>query len=135
MSHEEFYKPPEIAGKAYPYTGYADTLDEPTIHIPGIERPGWISPKFDLTLVFGNDDRLMSFRRLALTERGHQCLLFPSTRQGDAVAIAHGCSVPLILREESGGRYCFIGEAFVKGMMKGECVDWAEAEGDEFMLV
>ena len=62
---------------------------------------------------------------------------------GDAVAVLHGCTVPVLLRrlddveemEEGGGRYEMLGICFVDGLMYGERVDWREEDADDFALV
>ncbi|KAF3189878.1 hypothetical protein TWF788_009865 [Orbilia oligospora] len=69
--------------------------------------------------------------------------LCPSaTRAGDLVCIIYGCSVPVILREETADepRYIVIGESYVHGKMDGEAIDgyktgWSVGKELEFKLV
>lgn len=76
-----------------------------------------------------------SFRRIAITEAGRKCLVHFKAEAGDAIAIVHGCPVPLILRARPDDKYALVGEAYVEGIMNGEVVDWAEQEADELILV
>ncbi|KAL8838538.1 MAG: hypothetical protein Q9170_002118 [Blastenia crenularia] len=43
-----------------------------------------------------------------------------STRVGDIVCLFHGGDVPFILRPFDSGRYGFVGEAYIHGVMQGE---------------
>jgi hypothetical protein len=42
--------------------------------------------------------------------------------EDDVICILFGCSVPVVLRKVRSGRYIFIGECYVHGMMDGEAV-------------
>ncbi len=43
-----------------------------------------------------------------------------SARAGDIVCLFHGGDVPFILRPVDSGRYAFVGEAYIHGIMQGE---------------
>lgn len=49
--------------------------------------------------------------------------------EGDAVTIVFGTQVPLILRP-TGAAYEFVGDAYVHGMMKGECMNGGHEDVD-----
>jgi hypothetical protein len=55
---------------------------------------------------------------------------------GDQVAILHGLDVPCIIRRAGGeSEWTFRGDAFVKGLMRGEGVTWEHDAADSFTLV
>lgn len=41
---------------------------------------------------------------------------------GDLVAVAHGCSTPIVLRPTDQGKYVFVGDIYVDGYMDGEAI-------------
>lgn len=47
----------------------------------------------------------------------------PESRSGDLICILHGCSVPVVLRQEEHGYMRLVGEAYVHGKMDGEAVE------------
>jgi len=56
-------------------------------------------------------------------------------REGDLVAIFFGGNVPYVLRPLPNGRFQLVGEAYVYGVMHGECSrDWAEKDVETFVL-
>lgn len=63
----------------------------------------------------------------------------PDTKAGDLICILHGCSVPVILREEEDGFVKLVGESYVHGKMDGEAVtDFEETktwEVEEFSMI
>lgn len=84
-------------------------------------------------------------RRLAITKRGHFCLVPKHTEPGDLVCIPQGSKVPFIFRkvrdglvdmEDSAGHICkSIGESYVHGAMHGEAMTWDELEAARIMLI
>jgi hypothetical protein len=77
------------------------------------------------------------FRFVAILKSGRLALVRDNAvQEGDHVAILHGLDVPCILRKARGeNEWTFRGDAFIKGIMQGEAVTWAEDEADTFMLV
>ncbi|KAH7075959.1 heterokaryon incompatibility protein-domain-containing protein [Paraphoma chrysanthemicola] len=72
---------------------------------------------------------VLSNDRLALVD--NSC-----TKSGDKIAILHGLSAPCVLRKVDGKEeYTYHGDAFIKGMMQGEAMNWHEDEADTFTLV
>jgi hypothetical protein len=69
-------------------------------------------------------------RKFFLTEgngagwRPHYGLAPSEAKENDIICIFFGCSVPVVLREskEQPGKYLFIGECYVYGMMDGEAM-------------
>lgn len=53
------------------------------------------------------------------------------TQSNDLVCVLYGCSVPVILRRESGGAYRLIGECFALNMMDGEAMEMRERDHSE----
>jgi hypothetical protein len=51
----------------------------------------------------------------------------PGTKSDDLVCILYGCSVPVVLRELSGGGMELIGAAYVHGKMEGEAIEDLQA--------
>ncbi|KAJ4345568.1 uncharacterized protein N0V89_011701 [Didymosphaeria variabile] len=83
-------------------------------------------------------------RRFATTERGRMGLVpFIGTRaqsgeeKGSAIAVLHGCIVPVVLESVSEERdeWTVIGDCYLEGCMHGEAVEWTEDEADTFVLV
>lgn len=76
----------------------------------------------------------LGYRKLATTSKGYISLVPYSCQVGDLVVILADCSAPVLLRKR-GGRYEFIGTAYVHGVMRGEAVESLSAEeriGGEF---
>jgi hypothetical protein len=67
-------------------------------------------------------------RRIFSTEDGYIGLAPSTALKGDLVCVLLGCSVPVVLREE-GDHYIFIGECYTHGIMDGEAIDGAAANG------
>ncbi|KAF2145870.1 uncharacterized protein K452DRAFT_102434 [Aplosporella prunicola CBS 121167] len=75
-------------------------------------------------------------RRLLETTAGRIGLAPELCEVGDALAVLHGCRVPLVLRRVEGEEsYRLVGDCFVEGAMNGEAVSWFDCEADEIVLV
>ena len=62
-------------------------------------------------------------RRLAILDQGYVVLGPRSCEAGDFVCILYGCSVPVVLRQQSDAMgYAVVGECYVHGMMDGEAI-------------
>jgi hypothetical protein len=82
---------------------------------------------------------------LAITKRGHLCLIPKHTEPGALACISQGSKVPLIFRrvhdglvgmEDSAGHICkCIWERYVHGAMYGEAMTWDEVEAARIMLI
>lgn len=64
-------------------------------------------------------------RKLTTTRDGRIGIVPTGAEQGDIICILLGCSTPLLVRPFD-GRYKLIGECYVHGIMKGECIDQLE---------
>jgi len=53
------------------------------------------------------------------------------SKSGDIVCIFYGCSVPVVLSSLPNGKYKFLGESYIHGIMDGEAVEPAFARGRE----
>ncbi|KAF2265198.1 hypothetical protein CC78DRAFT_208662 [Lojkania enalia] len=74
----------------------------------------------DLHVAIGNFQR----RRLVTTQTGHFGLAPSIVKPGDEIFVLLGCSCPVILRKCPVHRgYEVVGECYVEGFMKGECMD------------
>lgn len=77
-----------------------------------------------------------SGRKLVVLQSGRFALVREAVRAGDAIAILHGMDVPCVLRRVGAtDKWQILGDAFVKGLMRGEGVDWEEDEADNFTLI
>ncbi|GJC84255.1 heterokaryon incompatibility protein 6, OR allele [Colletotrichum liriopes] len=70
-------------------------------------------------------------RRFFITSKGYFGLGHPSLEPGDAVCIIYGGDAVYSLREVSKGRWRYVGECYVHGVMDGEIV---RAAADEKLL-
>lgn len=62
-------------------------------------------------------------RRLVTTETGHFGFAPSTVQPGDPIFVILGCSIPVFLRPvDIDGRYEVVGECYVEGCMKDECV-------------
>ena len=61
-------------------------------------------------------------RVFATTQKGYYVLGPAALEAGDIVCVLSGCKVPFCLRP-MGGRYLFVGECYVHGLMDGEGMD------------
>ncbi|KAH7361275.1 heterokaryon incompatibility protein-domain-containing protein [Pyrenochaeta sp. MPI-SDFR-AT-0127] len=75
-------------------------------------------------------------RNLVILQSGRFALVRDAVREGDAIAILHGLSVPCVLRKVEGtSNWQILGDTFVKGVMRGEGVFWEEDEADTLTLI
>ncbi|TDZ33045.1 Heterokaryon incompatibility protein 6, OR allele [Colletotrichum spinosum] len=65
-------------------------------------------------------------RRFFVTEKGFFGLGPPSMVVGDRVCILRSGVVPYVLRRRDGGRWKYVGECYVHGIMDGEVVQWSK---------
>jgi hypothetical protein len=63
-------------------------------------------------------------------------------RRGSAIAVLHGCIVPIVLErddgeeeEVDGGEWSVVGNCYVEGVMHGDAVSWEEEDARTFVLV
>jgi len=75
------------------------------------------------------------FRCFAILEQWHLALVPRNAREGDRVAILHGCGLPVVLRACEGDQVRLIGPCFVDGLMHGDGVTWAENDAHVFRIV
>ncbi|ORX98424.1 heterokaryon incompatibility protein-domain-containing protein [Clohesyomyces aquaticus] len=73
-------------------------------------------------------------RRPFITSKGHLGLGPKHLREGDITAVLAGWQVPCVLRPVSDGKFEFVGEAYVDGIMDGEAVG-DRVEGDLITLI
>lgn len=78
-------------------------------------------------------------RQFFITESGHMGLTLGKVREGDMVVVLDGGDVPYIMRNkakdpEKVGRFQFIGDSYVHGLMRGELFTEFGAEGMESMV-
>jgi hypothetical protein len=69
---------------------------------------------------FGGMMEMMLGRRLMWSVQGYLGSVPDIAREGDAIALVHGCRVPLVLREADGGAWELVGDCYVHGIMYGE---------------
>lgn len=93
--------------------------------IGGIDPESWL-------LAFVRQALACVNRRFALTKRDRFGLVPMFAKPGDSIAILHGSSLPIVLRNSEGGCSKMIGTCFVDGLMYGEVVNWDT--GDEFNI-
>ena len=62
-------------------------------------------------------------RRPILSAQGYVGLAPSHAEVGDVIVIIYGAIVPFVLRESAEGRFEFVGEAYVHGIMDGEYVE------------
>ena len=62
-------------------------------------------------------------RALFVTKNGRVCLGPRHIAKGDLCCIVYGCQVPVVLRPAGNGRYEFVGDACVEGVMRGEAME------------
>jgi len=70
-----------------------------------------------------NISRNIIGRALFVTKNGRVCLGPRHIAKGDLCCIVYGCQVPVILRPAGNGRYEFVGDACVEGVMEGEAME------------
>lgn len=80
-----------------------------------------MNDKLDTFLSRFHDTVRKKARRLLITEGGYIGVAPCRARPGDVIAILYGCSIPLVLREQSSlAKWQVIGEGYVHGYMNGE---------------
>ncbi|KAH7141005.1 heterokaryon incompatibility protein-domain-containing protein [Dactylonectria macrodidyma] len=62
-------------------------------------------------------------RRFFVTRKGYFGIGPECMERGDIIAVLFGGKVPYVLRATDGGRYFFIGECYVHGIMSGEVIE------------
>ena len=67
-------------------------------------------------------------RRIFVSEKGDAGLVPDDAEIGDVLCILYGCDLPVLLRPVRDGRYKFMGEAYVHGLMHGEAMETTEGE-------
>ena len=99
----------------------------PLIRPPSYPLQRYTPPDFDQFNTFlsrFHDSIRKKARRLMITDGGCVGMVPCRARQGDAVAILFGCSIPLILRKVPlREAWQIIGEAYVHGNMNGEVAE------------
>ena len=87
-----------------------------------------------LRMALMQKDRVGLHRKLITTEKGYVGIALEAVKQGDAIAVLLGCSMPMVLRKVVGtpdeDRYWVIGECYVHGIMHGEAMGWGLATQD-----
>ena len=58
-----------------------------------------------------------------------------SVQPGDSIWIFDGVNVPIVLREQHGGHFEVVGQIYVHGIMKGECLDVERLKWERIALV
>jgi hypothetical protein len=70
---------------------------------------------------FGSfDAQILQSRTFARTEQGYLAMMPVEARVGDAIAICQGGKVPLLLRQNAGGKLRLLGGCYIHGIMSGE---------------
>jgi hypothetical protein len=54
---------------------------------------------------------------------------------GDRICVLYGGRLPFVIRPCGDGRYTYVGNCYLQGIMDGEAVDMKDLEEEEFMLV
>ncbi|KAF2825100.1 HET-domain-containing protein [Ophiobolus disseminans] len=57
-----------------------------------------------------------------VTSKGYICVMQDGMGAGDVIAVLRGGQVPYVLRPVEGGKYEFLGEVYVHGLMNGEAL-------------
>jgi hypothetical protein len=63
------------------------------------------------------------YRRPFLSSKGYVGLAPDHVQEGDLIVIFFGGKFPYIIRKTDDGRFIFIGEAYVHGIMYGEFIE------------
>jgi hypothetical protein len=99
---------------------------------------GALSPTADFSDRLQNlsiQAEICNFRRFAILEQWHLALVPKYAREGDRVAILHGCSLPVVLRACVGDQVQLIGPCYVDGLMHGDGVTWPEEDAYVFQII
>lgn len=78
---------------------------------------------------------ITGYKQIIQGESGKLGLAPWTSQEGDVIAILHGSRTPVILREESPGKFWFVGQCYLEDVMYGEAVTWEEDEADTFTLI
>jgi hypothetical protein len=62
----------------------------------------------------------------SITTKGNLVLCSEYIRRGDLITLFRGAQVPFVLRRQTNGKYQFISEAYVNGIMDGEAMNGAQ---------
>jgi hypothetical protein len=74
------------------------------------------------------------YRKPFLSVQGYVGLAPAHVEKGDLIVIFFGGKFPYIIRRNNDGRFAFIGEAYVHGIMYGEFME-TKVQSDEFVLM
>ncbi|KAF9698563.1 hypothetical protein EKO04_003854 [Ascochyta lentis] len=97
------------------------TSPPPTLHRPPSHPMHRLNDKLDTFLSRFHDTVRKKARRLMVTEEGYIGMAPCRARPGDVVAILYGCSIPLVLRNDTTqDAWQVVGEGYVYGCMNGE---------------
>jgi hypothetical protein len=61
-------------------------------------------------------------RPMGYTSKGYICVLQVGMQPGDVVAVLSGGRVPYVIRPVAEGKYRFLSEVYVEGLMEGEAL-------------
>ncbi|KAK2601833.1 hypothetical protein QQS21_004616 [Conoideocrella luteorostrata] len=76
-----------------------------------------------LLLICQAFERGMRNRIIAVTNKGHICVLPQHARQGDIMCVLFGCSVPILIRKSDNPKaYTFVGDCYCYGFMDAEAI-------------
>lgn len=78
-------------------------------------------------------------RGFVVTSKGHIGVAAPTVRKGDLVCVIYGGNVPYLLRRiEDTGKFEYVGEVYIHGIMDGEALDLVrkgEVKEESFTIV
>ncbi|KAH9210809.1 heterokaryon incompatibility protein-domain-containing protein [Leptodontidium sp. 2 PMI_412] len=90
----------------------------------------------DLAQSIGPLLSLITFHRsFCITGEGRMGEMPQNAKVGDLVCVLFGGKVPYVLRPRGDGRYTYVGDCFVYGLMDGEAMDMENIQAQEFALV
>lgn len=76
----------------------------------------------------------MFSRKVIVTENGDVALAPARCREGNRIAIFHGCSVPMVISKREDGSFDIVGDCFLHKIMFGQVVYWEESEAMDYVL-
>jgi Heterokaryon incompatibility protein (HET) len=74
-------------------------------------------------------------RLFCVTARDRLACVPQAAEVGDRICVLYGGRLPFVIRPCDGGRYTYVGNCYLQGIMNGEAVDMKDLEEEEFMLV